>query len=253
MSSNLPHALGAPLTVATCTRCGAFIEPASDVKLVFDLPYCASCAVRPDVDSLEAFRLKYWGKRDVFTWLIGLTLPFSLVSLVMTVIHEQWWQVPGNMVSVVCLAAFFFQERWARVAVYGSIALSTLMSLQASPELAGLRLSFAFLAVLIWAGFTQTTRNQLFFEMHVPRKQLEKTWNATANNSMARSGFLLGLLSLLIWPLGVVSLVLSIAGLNAVDPRATPPIGRKGQAIAGIVCSSLSTLVLSLALLGRSR
>lgn len=41
---------------------------------------------------------------------------------------------------------------------------------------------------------------------------------------------------------------LSIAGLTRVDPNATPPIGRKGQAIAGSVCSTLGLFALVTAL-----
>jgi hypothetical protein len=43
-------------------------------------------------------------------------------------------------------------------------------------------------------------------------------------------------------PFALIALIASIIGLRNVDPHATPPIGRQGQAIAGIVLSSLSVL-----------
>ena len=41
-----------------CTRCGGFFC-SGDVVRVDDKPFCPTCAAMPEVDYLEAFRLKH--------------------------------------------------------------------------------------------------------------------------------------------------------------------------------------------------
>ena len=54
-----------------CQRCGAFICEDDQCPIDGAL-YCPPCAARPDVDYLDAFRLKHWGVRDSWAWLFGL-------------------------------------------------------------------------------------------------------------------------------------------------------------------------------------
>jgi len=96
--------------------------------------------------------------------------------------------------------------------------------------------------VLITLAIYQNTRNKLFFKEDVPREALEKAWHLYANNTVARAGFILGLIGLAAFPLAPMALLCSIIGLRRVDPTASPPIGRKGQAIAGIALGAVSTV-----------
>jgi hypothetical protein len=230
-----------------------FIERRADVKFVFAKPYCSTCAARPDVDYLEAFRLKYWGKRDVWAWLIGLGVPFTLLGLASTLTRGAWLAVPGQLASIIVGAAFFLGHPWARWGGFIIFGLNMLRAFAPGPASRAAFLVVGVIGALIWVAIIQSTLNKLFFKLDVSRHQLQKAWDLYANNTLARSGYLFGLLSLLVWPLGAIALPLSIAGLLRVDPNATPPIGRKGQAIAGIVCSSIGLLLLlALALTGAS-
>jgi hypothetical protein len=64
-------------------------------------------------------------------------------------------------------------------------------------------------------------------------------WDRNANNSVARSGLQLSLASLFIPLFAPLGLGFSIVGLRRVDLGARPPVGRKGQAIAGVVIGAL--------------
>src|SRR5688500_8794493 len=68
----------APAT-GTCFRCGRFFC-AQDAKPLFGRTFCTTCAARPDVDYLEAFRLKYWGKRDIWAWLFGIGSALNVIN-----------------------------------------------------------------------------------------------------------------------------------------------------------------------------
>lgn len=244
MTLQTTEALAAPEgTPTACTRCGVFVERSDDVKFLFAKPYCSTCAARPDVDYLEAFRLKYWGKRDVWAWLMGLGVPFTLLGLVGSVSSGAWLGVPGQLASLIVGVAFFLGRPWARWGGLIMVGLNLLPALT-QPSQALLIVGVMAVSALIWVAIIQTTLNKLFFKVDVSRQQLQQAWDLYANNTLARTGFLLGLLSLLVWPLGAVALPLSIVGLLRVDPNASPPIGRKGQAIAGIVVSSIGLLVL---------
>jgi hypothetical protein len=228
----------------TCTRCGVFLT--ADARRVGGKRYCPTCAVRPDVDYLEAFRLKYWGKRDAWAWLIGISALTSLARAAGALVEGAPWLVVSGLVLAVAGVLFFLGLRWARLAYAAALVMQgTAVALSVGPEdqhiVWGVFVGVALLPLLVFLAVTRDTRSQLFFKDDIPRAKLEKAWHLYANNSLARSGFMLSLLSLMT-PVGPLALGLSIAGLARVNPTATPPIGRKGQAIAGIVLSSLSTL-----------
>ncbi len=229
-----------PLVPLTCTRCGSFVQTA-DVRLMFDKPFCATCAARPDVNYLEAFRLKYWGKRDSWAWLIGIGTPFTVLAIVGGIASEAWLSLPGQLASLVFGVAFFLGQRWARWGMLAAFTLNFLPLLQ-TPELAIVAVISLLFGAAIWVSIITSTLNKLFFKLEVSQKELQKAWDLFANNTLARAGFLLGMTSLLMWPVGFLALPVSIVGLTRVDPNAMPPIGRKGQAIAGIVFSSVGVI-----------
>lgn len=208
---------------------------------MFDKPFCATCAARPDVNYLEAFRLKYWGKRDSWAWLIGVGTPFTALAIAGGIANGAWLTLPGQLASLVFGVAFFLGQRWARWGMLAAFALNFLPLMQ-TPELTVVAIMSLLFGAAIWVSIITSTLNKLFFKLEVSQKELQKAWDLFANNTLARAGFLLGMTSLLMWPVGFVALPVSIVGLTRVDPKAMPPIGRKGQAIAGIVCSSVGVL-----------
>ncbi len=82
-------------------------------------------------------------------------------------------------------------------------------------------------------------RNPLFFKEEVSREALQAAWDRYKNNPVARGGVWAGVLGLLIPGVCFAALVCGIIGLRQVNPRAHPPIGRRRQAIAGIVLGVL--------------
>lgn len=227
--------------IGACTRCGGFVC-AQDVVLLDSKPYCQACAALPEVDYLEQLRLKHWGKRDGWAWLFlfnGVLLPFAAVPQLLGELA-----VVGVLELVLAAAslAYFFRFRPARYLVLALPVLALVSAFLATGEPIGA--VFALFPLLVGLAIFFDTRNRLFFKIPVPRAQLQRLWDVYENNPLARAGFMGGLLSLLMFPLAPVALALSIVGLTRVNPAAHPPVGRKGQAIAGIVLSALGLVVL---------
>ncbi len=256
------HAHPERAVLGTCTRCGVFFCD-QDHRRVDGKSYCDTCAVLPDVDYLESFRLKYWGKRDGWAWLVGL-------GAVANLLQGMNLLVSGSLVERVTAlfvlglagmgACYWLGMRWARMAyVITFVALGLMMAAMGASaagsavgaERATSALEVMPMVMLVGMGVLvmvmalvihHDTLNKLFFKVEVPRKKLRKAWNLYMNNRMARTGLALGLLGLLIPVLGPFALVCSFIGLRRVDPNAHPPIGRKGHAIAGLVLGTLGCL-----------
>lgn len=71
---------------------------------------------------------------------------------------------------------------------------------------------------------------------------LRRMWNVHMNNAPARAGFMLSLFGLVVPLVSPIVLVCSLVGPYRVDPTAHPPLGRKKQAIAGILLSMVGLL-----------
>lgn len=227
--------------LGACTRCGAFFC-SEDFEEVDDKVYCATCAARPDVDYLEAFRLKYWGKRDAWTWFIGFGALVNVLlgaSLLLSGAERVALMGVAALATAVIGGCFWWGLPWARLAMCFMPVVNMAVGTAALGPQA---LVQGILPMLIMVGVYGDTRNRLFFKVEVSREALRKAWNLYANNTLARGGFLLSLFGLLIVPFAPLGLVLSLIGLSRVDPTARPPIGRKGQAIAGIVLGGVSML-----------
>jgi hypothetical protein len=232
-------------STATCDRCGAFICD-EDRRPLERRVFCPSCAVRPEVDYLEAFRLKYWGRRDLWAWGVGVAALFNGAGGVYSLIDQRWMDGAISLAFAGVGGFYFFGRAWARVALFvlpllffGLVAVGQIRAggRASAPEAVGVVLGSSLIPTLILLGMFLDTRNKLFFKRPVSRKQLQRAWDLYANNTIARAGFLLSLLGL-----GPIGLVLSIIGLRRVNPSAHPPIGRKGQAVAGIVLGALGTI-----------
>lgn len=236
----------------TCARCGAFFCQA-DARTFGDKVFCASCAERPEVDYLEQFRLRYWGKRDGWAWSwLGIALLSALMVLGATLSGDR-----ALLAIFVLLGAggvcYFLGLSWARPVAFLPSAIMFAAYLVDEREnfargpdtvvLMFMTASFLGLMPLPLALLSHfNIRNQLFFKVPPTRKKLEKAWNRYANNAPARHGSLLAALGLLVPGVSLVGLALSVRGLTLVDPGAHPPIGRRGQAIAGIVLGVLGVL-----------
>ena len=234
----------------TCSRCGAFICD-EDKRQLGANSFCPTCAARPDVDYLEAFRLSVWGKRDGWAWLVGFGALLNGLGAVSALASGSPLYAVSGLIAAVVGACYFLGLKWARVAlllvplVVGAV---NLVSLPAAPALtaleagrrSGLVLGSLFIPMLVLAAMYFDTRNRLFFKIQVPREKLQKAWDIRHNNPVARSGFMVSVLALIMPGLGLLSLPMCIVGLKRVNPDGHPPIGRRGQAIGGIVLSVVS-------------
>ncbi len=210
--------------------------------------FCVECAQRPEVDYLEAFRLQYWGKRDAWSWLMGFGGVLNAVMVVALTIEGQYISAFSSALWSAVQVAFFFRVRTARwlLVALPLLSFAEHAVLGVPFEVLGVLLIRVLMGVLISLAIIRSTRNQLFFRIQATPQQLRKAWNLYANNTVARLGFGLSLLGIVFFPLGPFALGLSILGLRNVNPQAHPPIGRKRQAIAGIVLGALETLVLGI-------
>jgi hypothetical protein len=213
------------------------------LKLLDGKTFCATCAARPDVNYLETFRLKFWGKRDGWAWLIGFGGLVGLINVAQSLSAGQYAAAIGGLVGSAVNVSFFFGLRWARYGFLATIVLAALITIAAAPENSrGVVVGTFVVPLVIALAVFNDTRNQLFFKVEIPRARLQKAWDLYMNNTVARAGFMMSLIGVIMPPFAVLGLVASIIGLRNVDPNAMPPIGRKGQALAGIVFSSLTML-----------
>lgn len=231
--------------LGACARCGTFFCE-YDRETVDGKDYCDTCAEHPDVDYLEAFRLKYWGKRDAWAWLIGIGALINFIAGATLLANELVNKDTGNdgfMRALLALVGggvgvcFWLGIPAARLALcFVPIASLMVSGFAAGPEAVGR----GIVAVIITLVMYNNTRNKLFFKEEVSREALQKAWHLYSNNPVARAGFMLSFISLAFVLVAPISLLCSIIGLRRVNPTVTPPVGRKGQAIAGIVLSAVS-------------
>ncbi|ABF91414.1 putative membrane protein [Myxococcus xanthus DK 1622] len=246
------------LAGATCQRCGSFVCTEC-TTWVMGRMYCPACAVRPEVNYLEAFRLKLWGRRDASAWLVvGVTV--VLVGLALVAL------MAGDVgTTLACLGssgvgvAFFLGMRWARM---GLLAVPLLAMLLTAQSLGAPALLF-FIPLMVAVNVFRDTRSRLFFRLDVPERELRQLWDLRVNNPLARHALSLSVGSLFlpvfapllsyfgVWSaltfvfagLSMLALILGLVALRRVDPEARPPIGRRWEAL-GAVCLALVALAL---------
>lgn len=209
--------------------------------------FCEECAARPDVDYLEGYRLKHWGKRDGWAWFFGLSGALNLVVAFPLFLAARLDQAP-ELYFFVGLAvlwgatglAYFFRVRAARFALFALVLLQG--AIQATTV--GPAAFFGIvIPLLVVASAFGNVRSRLFFKLDLPRATLKKEWDRYHNNVMAQHARTLGTAGVLIPIFAPFAILTGVIGWRRVDPNAHPPIGRKGSAIAGVVLGTLSTLV----------
>lgn len=216
--------------VGICGRCGGFFCEGCATR-VLGAVHCTVCAALPEVHYLEAFRLKLWGRRDTWAWLLGF---WGLVALGAGLVLLVGGYTPAGAFLLTCSAVgvgCFLGQRWARV---GLLVLP--MGLGAAGlvrEELLLILSGLFL-LLMGLSIHEDPRHKLFFRLPLPDPVLLRLWDRHENNPLARLGLRLGVYGLIIPVFAPLALGLGLAALRRVNPEARPPIGRGGHALAAM-------------------
>lgn len=231
--------------LGNCTRCGAFICNL-DSRLLEGQLYCTACASRPDVDWLEAFRLKHWGKRDGWAWMFGVGALINFAAGIALMLQPESRPAALFLFAAAAGGALWWAKvKAARYVMLGLIIVEAIyFSVVINPGVAVGNI----VPLLIMASVVIATRTKLFFEIDVSRDELKKMWDLYANNQVARYALSMGILGLIVWPFAPLALLCGVIGLSRVDPTTRPPIGRKGSAIAGIVLGVLGIGICSVAI-----
>lgn len=219
----------------TCTRCGGFFC-ATCRQVLLDKVYCATCAQRPDINYLELFRLRLWGRRDASAWTMGTWGGVLAVIAVAMGVQRQYVSALALAACAGLCGAFFLRRPWARVAlIIAPLILGAgCVLLKALPAVGPLVLTL--LLALISFG---NTRSQLFFQLAVPVPRLQRLWHLRENNPMARNALSFAAGGLIIPLFAPVAIILGVLGLRRVNPQAVPPVGRRADAIGAIVLGVL--------------
>ena len=225
--------------VGACARCGLFCCERC-VTPVFGVGYCPACAALPEVNYLETFRRKCWGRRDVWAWLLGAWAVGCLGWAGVLGSEGRWGWAVTALVFAGLGGACFLGQGWARHAQFflslffwGFVVLGDTERLWPT---AGMGVGVAIRIYL-------DSRHRLFFRQPVSQKDLRRLWNLSENNPLARVALSLGVLGVLMPPAAPVALVLGAVALGRVNPEARPPVGRRGQALGGLVLGAVSILL----------
>ncbi|MCP3137098.1 DUF4190 domain-containing protein [Pyxidicoccus xibeiensis] len=228
------------LAAATCQRCGGFICTACSTWVMGTL-YCAVCAARPEVNYLEDFRRKYWGKRDSGAWLVGAGSLALVFLAVMTALGLKRVDAALALLAAAGVGvAFFLGMRWARALLLVMPAACVGFVIAPDNGIAGL--GAVFILFVFALQLFLDTRSRLFFQVDVSEKALRRLWELRVNNPLARHAASLGFSSLFMPLFAPLAIILGVIALRRVDPQARPPIGRRGQALTGIVLGVASVL-----------
>lgn len=222
--------------VGTCERCGAFHCEAESIRHG-EHTYCEACGGRPEVGHLEQLRRELWGKRDGWAWLMLASAPLHLAFTVGMGMDGMWnWTVLGAANTGVVVAWFL----GVPVARHALLLLPPLWLggfLLKGRDLGVLVLLVPAMGLALWLH--ASTRVRLFFRQEVDLERLERLWDARENNPLARHALVCGLAGLVLPVAAPLAMLLGWAGLRRVDPEATPPIGKRRQALSGLVLGGL--------------
>lgn len=235
----------------TCSRCGSFIcaDCATSVAGLGARLYCRACAARPDVNYLEALRQRYEGRRDGWAWVVGGVTLLLCVGVAAALARWGLRATRQSLFTGVLLlpvpvgVAFFLGQRWARHALLATPLVTAVVAGVLAPDGRFLFFLCAIPGVLTALRIHRDVRNQLFFRLPVPPGMLKVLWNERFNNPMARQASRLGFSALFMPLLAPVAVICGVVALTRVDPKALPPIGRRGQAIAGLVLGLVGPLL----------
>lgn len=233
------------LAGGTCQRCGGFVCAACTTWVMGGL-YCPTCAARPEVNYLEAFRQQYWGRRDPGTYLVGAGTLLFAWGAVVALLDGYVFSALALLVAAAVGGAYFLGRRWARLPMLLTpLTLGLLGTLTSNAPVFAL----ALVVFIIGARLYLDPRGKLFFRVDLSEKELRRLWDREANNPLARHAVTLGLGGLFFPLFALAAIVLGFLALRRVDPQARPPIGRRGYAIWGIVLGVGALLLWGLVIL----
>ncbi|WP_375769313.1 hypothetical protein NR798_00095 [Archangium gephyra] len=243
-STALPEAPPCPRhpeqpAVGTCTRCGGFYCEAEALRHE-ERTYCEACGVLPEVGHLEGMKRKLWGKRDGWAWLMLASAPLHLAFTVAMGMDGLWhWAVLGAADTAV-VGAWFLGVRLARPALLLLPPLWLGGFLLKGRDLWVLVPLVPAMGLALW--LYASTRVRLFFQLEVDGERLERLWDARENNPLARLALVCGLAGLVVPVVAPLAMLLGLVGLHRVNPGATPPIGKRMHALAGVMLGGVSVV-----------
>lgn len=236
----------------TCARCGTFICP-QDTRIIDAIVYCETCAQRPDVEWVEAYRQTLLGKRSSVEWtmLIGM-LPQLLYGgvAVFVAFDNDSERVRSSGVAMLMFASAANGLGWflgTRVCRNLHIALMGVWALVLGIGLWGSMGMGAAVPTALVLGVASapllSTPSKLFFRLPVTRAQVITTYKQLEDNRLARNGLALAILGLFLPPIAVIAICCGAVAFQRVNPNGRPPVGGKGRAIAAIVLGVLGLVV----------
>ncbi len=128
----------------TCPRCGTFFCE-SCAQGVLGVLYCAPCAARPEVNYLEALRLKLWGRRDGNAWGALFWCALFLLLALYGASERSWLPALVSLGGAGVCTGLFLGQPWSRPALLAlPVALGGLAGLYGGPLPGFLALLFGF-------------------------------------------------------------------------------------------------------------
>jgi hypothetical protein len=230
-------------SVGVCHRCGVFLCQACVTRVDANV-FCATCAARPDVDYVEAYRLAHWGKREGWAWFFGVSGLSSALSVVAAVAA---WVRQGPTLDTLYVAgisafgavvgvSWFLRQQWARgLAIAQFAVLGVVLLVSGGVAMVP---ALVMLTLIIASAFTNV-RSQLFFKLDVPRERLRRDWAIYHDNQAARSAAALAVGGLLVPGLGLMAIGFGVYAYRKVDPQAHPPIGGRASSLVGIIVGAI--------------
>jgi hypothetical protein len=244
------------LAVAVCSRCGDY-HCAKCNKQVANRALCARCRSLPGVDYLENTRLRFWGKRDSFTWYFGLVGVMTLASLPRVIRIGDLGHIAASFVWAGVSLAYLAQYRPMRLGlivvscidiladgVRAALGLPLVPSDKAlapavtTPMLVLGIVVGAFVAV----GAYGSPRNKLAFKIPIGESELQRVYDRYVSNPLAVRAAVYGALCAFIPFASAITLIIGIRALRRVDSAAWPPRSGRLPARIGIVLSGLGLL-----------
>ena len=242
--------------VGACARCGNFVC-ALDSRVETEALLCLPCAARA-FDHLESLRQEFWGKRHRAAYLVGLGSITSLLrfGLALWATGKGWLAgglagaLPGGVLCLLCLAdavvcgAFFLGKPAARAGLVATSLLGVvlLVALRSTGDLSAL-VGTSVIWLLGSLELLTNIRTKLFFRLEVTRAELLLLWDTLRDNPAAESAVSCGFVGLFLPGVALAGLAYALVALSRVNPDATPPIGRRKQALLGLGLSLLGCLV----------
>lgn len=208
------------------------------------------CALCLEQDPAERLQARFWGRRDLWGWLLGLgALPQAWLTVEAVRDAQGWAWILASAFTTGVSAAYFLGQRWARVALFGTLPAALVVpegllrgQVPAEIDLTGVLWATRLTVVVVGAGLLaamwRDPRNQLFFRIRPSRERLLSASADYVSNRVARWALWLSVAGLLLPGLGPVALPMAVTGLYRVraDPAARLP-GRREAALAlGLAC-----------------